>query len=79
MRFIFRLFNDNFEVFTVRYTRQHPILITSRYGRSFLDLGRETVGNSAAPSIVKSAVTVGLRPHRGIRLAPGELRGIKEL
>ena len=44
--------------FEVGHTRQHPIPITSRYyGRSFLDPGRETIRNSAAPYLAKSAVT----------------------
>jgi len=46
-----------FEVFMERYTRQRSILITGRYGRSFLDPGWETIGNSVAPYLAKSAVT----------------------
>jgi len=51
-----------FEVFMERYTRQRSILITGRYGRSFLDPGWETIGNSVAPYLAKSAVSITRAP-----------------
>jgi len=45
-----------FEILMARYTQQHSILITSRYSRSFLDPGWETIGNSVAPYLAKGAV-----------------------
>ena len=49
------------EVFTMAYTQQDFNVIAGRYGRSFLDPGRNAIGNRAAPCLAKSAVRVGCR------------------
>jgi hypothetical protein len=43
----------------IAYIQEYFNLIMSRYGRSFLNTGRNAIGNCAAPHLVESAVSVG--------------------
>ena len=46
------------EVFMMAYTQEYFNLIMSRYGRIFLNTGRNAIGNCAAPHLAKSSVSV---------------------